>query len=74
MAGDGEEQALRGRDLLGLGAMLVGAVVGWTLVGLVVDHYAGTSPAGVIGGVALGIVSGATGFVVRVRQALRDSG
>lgn len=54
--------------------MLVGAVVGWTVIGLVVDHYAGSSPAGVITGVALGIVSGAVGFVLRVRQALRDSG
>lgn len=73
MAGDGEREGLGGRDLLGLGATLVGAVVGWMVVGLVVDHYAGTSPAGVVAGVGLGIISAAAAFVVRVRQALRDS-
>ena len=61
-----------GRDLLELGGFLVGCVVGFTILGLIVDHVAGSSPVGVVVGVALGIASGAAGFVVRVRRALRD--
>lgn len=63
---------LRGRDLLGLGGLLVGSVVGCTAVGLIVDHFAGTEPAGVVIGVAAGIVLGFGGFFFRVRRALRD--
>jgi len=59
-----------GRDLLGLGAMLAGAVVGCTVLGLVIDHVAGSSPVGVIVGVAVGMALGALGFVLRVRRAL----
>lgn len=62
---------MRGRDLLGLGAMLVGAVVGCTALGMVVDHLAGTDPLGVVLGVAVGMVLGAVGFALRVRRALR---
>ena len=62
---------MRGRDLLGLGGMLVGAVVGCTALGLLVDHLAGTDPIGVVLGVAVGMVLGAVGFVLRVRRALR---
>ena len=62
---------MRGRDLLGLGGMLVGAVVGCTALGLLVDHLAGTDPLGVVLGVAIGMLLGAVGFVLRVRRALR---
>jgi F0F1-type ATP synthase assembly protein I len=62
---------LRGRDLLGLGGLLVAAVVGGTLLGLLVDQLAGTSPVFVLVGVALGIVAAGVGFWVRVRDALR---
>ncbi|GAB3858254.1 hypothetical protein GCM10028801_18030 [Nocardioides maradonensis] len=62
---------MRGRDLLGLGGMLVGAVVGCTALGLLVDHLAGSDPIGVVLGVAVGMVLGAVGFVLRVRRALR---
>lgn len=67
-----EQRSFGGRDLLGLGALLAGAVIGCTLLGLLVDHLAGSSPVGVLVGVAVGIVLGATGFVLRVRAALRD--
>lgn len=66
-------EPLRGRDLLGLGGLLVGCVVGCTAIGLLVDHLAGSDPAGAVGGVAIGIVLGGVGFVARVRRALRDS-
>jgi F0F1-type ATP synthase assembly protein I len=63
---------LRGRDLLGLGGLLVGAVVGGLVVGLFVDQAAGTSPLFVLVGIALGIVAGGLGFAAKVRTALRD--
>lgn len=62
---------MRGRDLLGLGGMLVGAVVGCTALGLLVDQVAGSDPLGVVLGVALGMLLGAVGFVLRVRRALQ---
>ena len=68
-AGSGE--GLRGRDLIGLGGMLAGAVVAGTVLGLLVDSAAGTSPAFTIAGVFLGMALGAVGFAIRVRGALR---
>lgn len=67
-----QSQELRGRDLLGLGGLLVASVVGCTAIGLVIDHAAGSGPVGVVMGVAVGIVLGAIGFVARIRRALRD--
>jgi len=67
-----ESPGLRGRDLLGLGGLLVGAVVGGTLLGLLLDSLAGTSPLFVVLGVALGIVGAGIGFWSRVRSALRE--
>ncbi len=61
-----------GRDLLGLGGMLAGCVVGCTVLGLVVDELAGSSPVGAVTGVGLGIVFGAIAFVLRALRALRD--
>jgi F0F1-type ATP synthase assembly protein I len=63
---------LRGRDLLGLGGLLVGAVVGGLVIGLLVDQAAGTSPLFVLLGILVGIVAGGVGFWSRVRAALRD--
>jgi F0F1-type ATP synthase assembly protein I len=63
---------LRGRDLLGLGGLLVAAVVGGLVIGLLVDQAAGTSPLFVLVGIALGIVAAAVGFWIRVRAALRE--
>lgn len=47
-----------GWELAGLGSLLVGSVVLWTLVGLIVDARADTSPVFVLAGLALGIVLG----------------
>ena len=71
MADDPTESGLRGRDLIGLGGLLVGGVVGGILLGLLADNLFDSSPTGVLVGVALGVVLGCTGFVVRVRRALR---
>ncbi len=65
------DQALGVRDLLGLGGILAGSVVGFTLIGLLVDHIAGWSPWGVVTGVAVGIAAGIAGFMARVLGSLR---
>jgi len=65
------DAGLRGRDLIGLGGLLVGAIVVGTLLGLLLDNVAGTTPAFTIGGVFLGMAAGALGFAVRVRAAVR---
>lgn len=70
MPDDLEPAPLGGRDLLGLGALLAGCVVGCTLLGMLVDHLAGSSPFGVVVGVALGMLLGALGFAARVRSAM----
>jgi F0F1-type ATP synthase assembly protein I len=72
MADERTENTLRGRDLAGLGGLLVAAVVGGMVIGLVVDNSAGSSPVGVLVGIALGVVVGCVGFWLRVRSALRD--
>ena len=67
----GPAPTLRGRDLLGLGGLLVGAVVGGLVLGALLDRAAGSSPAFTLVGIALGIVAGGVGFWLRVRAALR---
>ncbi|NYD41239.1 AtpZ/AtpI family protein [Nocardioides panaciterrulae] len=71
MVDEHSDNTLRGRDLAGLGGLLAGAVVAGTVLGLLVDHAAGTSPVFTLVGIALGIVAGAVGFWLRVRSALR---
>jgi F0F1-type ATP synthase assembly protein I len=71
MSHEQPDPGLRGRDLVGLGGMLTGAVVVGLVVGLLLDHLAGSSPAFTLAGIALGIAAGAVGFWVRVRSALR---
>jgi F0F1-type ATP synthase assembly protein I len=70
----GRSDGLRGRDLVGLGGLLVGSVVVFTGLGYVLDAAAGTSPAFTLLGIAVGMVGGAVGFWLRVRSALRDQG
>ena len=62
---------LRGRDLIGLGGILVGAIVAGTLLGLVADDAAGTTPVLTLVGVFLGMAFGALGFALRIRAAAR---
>jgi F0F1-type ATP synthase assembly protein I len=68
---DDVDQGLRGRDLIGLGGLLAGAVIAGTVLGLLLDSAADTSPVFTVIGVGLGIVAGAVGFWLRVRSALR---
>jgi F0F1-type ATP synthase assembly protein I len=65
------DPTLRGRDLVGIGGMLAGAVVLGLVLGLLLDKAAGTEPAFTLVGIALGIAAGAVAFWVRVRSALR---
>ena len=71
MVDEGSDAGLRGRDLIGLGGLLAGAVVAGLVVGYLVDEAAGTSPVFVLAGIGLGILAGCAGFVVKVRAALR---
>lgn len=71
----GDPQApsgMRGRDLASLGGMLVAAVVGGLVVGLLVDNATGDSPTWTLVGIGVGIAFGILGFVLRVRAALRE--
>lgn len=67
----GPDAGLRGRDLIGLGGLLVGAVVGGMVIGYLVDEAAGSEPVGILVGIGLGVLAGAVGFFLRVRAALR---
>lgn len=71
MVDDHSDNGLRGRDLAGLGGLLAGAVIAGTVIGLLVDNSAGTSPTFTLVGIGLGIVAGCVGFWLRVRAALR---
>lgn len=67
---DAPQDAYGVRELLTLGGMLVGCIVAGVVVGLAVDHNAGSSPVGVLVGTALGIVAAGIGFWLRVRAYL----
>lgn len=71
MADDVPGQGLRGRDLIGLGGLLAGAVIAGLVIGLLIDAHAGTEPVFTLIGVFAGIIAGGLGFWVRVRSALR---
>jgi F0F1-type ATP synthase assembly protein I len=71
MADEHSDEGLRGRDLVGLGGLLAGAVVVGLVLGLLVDDRAGTSPTFTLVGIAAGILAGSFGFWARVRAALR---
>jgi F0F1-type ATP synthase assembly protein I len=71
MADERSENGLRGWDLVGLGGLLAGAVIAGTVIGLLVDNAADSSPTFTLVGIAAGILAGGVGFWVRVRAALR---
>lgn len=72
MGDDDSDKALRGRDLAGLGGLLVGAVVTGLVIGVVVDNQTGTSPVFSLLGIAIGIIAGGIGFWLRVRSFLQS--
>jgi F0F1-type ATP synthase assembly protein I len=55
MSDERPRNGLRGRDLAGLGGLLVGAVVGGMVLGLLADSAAGTSPLWTLVGIGIGI-------------------
>ncbi len=71
MADDGSDAELRGRDLIGLGGLLAGSVIAFTLLGIVVDDATDSSPTFTLLGVGVGVLLGVVGFWLRVRSALR---
>jgi F0F1-type ATP synthase assembly protein I len=71
MVDERSENGLRGRDLVGLGGLLAGAVIAGAVLGLVADDLTGSSPTFTLLGIGLGVVSGCVGFFLRVRAALR---
>ena len=71
MADDGSDAELRGRDLVGLGGLLAGSVIAFTVLGVVIDEAADSGPTFTLLGVGVGVVLGVVGFVLRVRSALR---
>ena len=72
MGDEHTENTLRGRDLAGLGGILVAGVVGGMVIGLVIDDQAGTTPVGVLIGIAVGVVAGTAASWFRVRTTLRN--
>jgi F0F1-type ATP synthase assembly protein I len=66
------DAGLRGRDLIGLGGLLVGAVVVGTVLGILIDRAADTTPVFTMLGVFLGIVAAGVGFWLRVRSAMQS--
>jgi F0F1-type ATP synthase assembly protein I len=71
MADDDADKTLRGRDLIGLGGLLVAGVVAGLVVGLLLDDVLGTEPVFVLLGIAVGTVGAGVGFWLKVRDALR---
>ena len=71
MVDERSENGLRGRDLVGLGGLLAGAVIAGAVLGLVADDLTGNSPTFTLLGIGLGVLGGCVGFFLRVRAALR---
>jgi len=71
--GDDEdrEKTLRGRDMVGLGGLIVGSVVVGLVIGLLVDHATGATPIFTLVGIAAGMLVAAVGFWLRIRRFLR---
>jgi F0F1-type ATP synthase assembly protein I len=71
MSDEERDNALRGRDLIGLGGLLVAGVVAGLVVGLLLDDALGTTPIFVLVCLAVGMGGAAVAFWLKVRDALR---
>jgi F0F1-type ATP synthase assembly protein I len=58
------------RDMLGLGGMLVGAIVAGMALGWLADTLLNTSPVFIVVGLAVGIAAGIAGCWMQIRQFL----
>ena len=58
----------------GIGLELAGATAGFALIGYWIDSRFGTSPWGILGGVALGLVGGLYNLVRESLAAIRQAG
>lgn len=56
----------------GMGVELGGAIIGFTLLGLWIDHRFGTQPKGVMIGAALGIVGGMYNFIRHAMLLMKE--
>lgn len=61
------------RELVFLGSTIVGCIVGGLVIGLLIDHFAGSSPVGVVVGTLAGIAVAALAMYVQMRNFLNDS-
>jgi len=68
------KQASSWIQLSGIGFELVGAVVGFTLVGYWWDRHFGTSPWGLLTGVTLGLVGGMYNLIRKSLLASKEAG
>jgi len=66
----GPDEGLGIREIVGLGSILVGAVVIGTLLGWLADEALGSDPALTLTGLTLGIVGGIAGCWMQVRRFL----
>lgn len=57
-------------ELVTLGSTLLGCIVGGLVIGLLIDHYAGSTPIGALTGVAVGLVSAGFAMYGRMRRFL----
>jgi F0F1-type ATP synthase assembly protein I len=71
MSDDDAHEALRGRDLIGLGGLLAGGVVAGMVIGLLLDNAFGTSALFTLLGIFVGTVSAGVACWFKVRDALR---
>jgi F0F1-type ATP synthase assembly protein I len=66
----GPDSGLGLREIIGLGGLLVGAVVFGTLIGWLADAALDTSPALTLAGIAVGIATGIAGCWLQIRRFL----
>jgi F0F1-type ATP synthase assembly protein I len=70
MDDDPSRSGLDLRDLLGLGGVLVAAVVAGMGLGWLVDNALDTTPVVTLAGLAVGVAGGVVGCWVRIRRFL----
>ena len=68
---DDDGASLRARDLIGIGSLTLGCLVGGLAVGWFVDDRVNTAPVFTLIGLAGGIAAGVWGSWLRIRTFLR---